>query len=159
MNTAVGRHDLLQGIFPTQGSNPSLLHCGHILYHLSHQGSPRILEWVAISFSRGFSQPRDQIHISCVSCIAGRFFTHWAIGKDLCWKVLYAFSYRKSWKWVSTHKHTYTHIYLSLCYTFTLLIKNCLWEAFVTLLTLFKMNWRLCFLSTKCLPFSYFMYI
>ena len=35
----------------------------------------RILEWVAISSSRGSSQPRDQTHISCVSCIAGRFFT------------------------------------------------------------------------------------
>ena len=29
----------LQGIFPTQGLNPSLLHCRQILYHLSHQGS------------------------------------------------------------------------------------------------------------------------
>ena len=29
----------------------------------------RILEWVAIPFSRGFSQPRDQTYISCVSCI------------------------------------------------------------------------------------------
>ena len=39
----------------------------------------RILEWVAISFSRGSSQPRDQTCISCVFCIAGRFFTCWAI--------------------------------------------------------------------------------
>ena len=31
---------LLQGIFPTQGLNQSLLHCRQILYHLSHQGSP-----------------------------------------------------------------------------------------------------------------------
>ena len=46
-NTAVGSHSLLQGIFPTQGSNPSLPHCGRILYQLSHWGSPRILEWVA----------------------------------------------------------------------------------------------------------------
>ena len=38
----------------------------------------RILEWVAISFSRGSSQPRDQIW---VSCIAGRFFTNWATRK------------------------------------------------------------------------------
>ena len=30
----------LQGIFPTQGSNPSLLHCRWILYPLSYQGSP-----------------------------------------------------------------------------------------------------------------------
>ena len=39
-NTGVGCHALLQGIFPTQGSNPSLPHCRWILYHLSHQGSP-----------------------------------------------------------------------------------------------------------------------
>ena len=46
-NTGMGWHALLQGIFPTRGSNPGLLHCGWILFHLSHQGSPRILEWVA----------------------------------------------------------------------------------------------------------------
>ena len=34
----------------------------------------RILEWVAISFSRGSSQPRNQ---TWVSCTAGRFFTNW----------------------------------------------------------------------------------
>ena len=28
----------------------------------------RILEWVAISFSRGSSRPRDQTHLSCISC-------------------------------------------------------------------------------------------
>ena len=38
--TGVGCHSLLQGIFPTQGSNPDLLHFRQILYHLSHQGSP-----------------------------------------------------------------------------------------------------------------------
>ena len=43
-NTGVGCLALLQGIFPTQGLNPGLLHCRWILYHLSHQGSPRILE-------------------------------------------------------------------------------------------------------------------
>ena len=47
------------GIFPTQGSNPGLPHCRQILYHLSHQGSPRILGWVAYPFSRGSSQPRN----------------------------------------------------------------------------------------------------
>ena len=30
-----------RGIFPTQGSNPGLLHCRQILYQLSHQGSPK----------------------------------------------------------------------------------------------------------------------
>ena len=34
-----GSHSLLQGIFPTWGSNPGLLHCRQILYHLSHQGT------------------------------------------------------------------------------------------------------------------------
>ena len=52
---------LLQGILPTQGSNPGLPHCGQTLYHLSHQESQilcvwdfsqaRILVWVAISLS------------------------------------------------------------------------------------------------------------
>ena len=49
---------LLQGIFPTQGSNPGFPHCRQILYHLSHQGSPRLLGWVAYSFSNDSSQPR-----------------------------------------------------------------------------------------------------
>ena len=52
-NTGVGCHALLQGFFPTQRSNLGLPHCRWILYYLSHQGSPRILEWVAYPFSRG----------------------------------------------------------------------------------------------------------
>ena len=39
-NAGVVRYALPQGIFPIQGSNPGLLHCRQILYHLSHQGSP-----------------------------------------------------------------------------------------------------------------------
>ena len=42
-NTGVSNRSLLQGIFPTPGSNPGLLHCWQILYQLSHQGSPKIL--------------------------------------------------------------------------------------------------------------------
>ena len=38
-NTEAGSHSLLQGIFPTQGSNLGLLHCRLILYQLSHEGS------------------------------------------------------------------------------------------------------------------------
>ena len=72
-NTEVGFHALLQGIVPTQGWNTGLLHCRQILYHLSHQGNPRILEWVAYPFSRGSSQPRNQ---TGVSCIVGGFFTN-----------------------------------------------------------------------------------
>ena len=79
-NTGVGSLSLLQGIFPIQGSNPGLLHCKWILYQLSHKGSPRILEWVAYHFSRGYSQPRNR---TGVSCIAGRFFADWATREDL----------------------------------------------------------------------------
>ena len=39
-NTGVGSHALLQGIFPTQGSNPGLPYCRWILYCLRHQASP-----------------------------------------------------------------------------------------------------------------------
>ena len=88
-NTRAGCYFLLQGIFPTQELNSHLLHCRQIPYQLSYQGSyhslpgspvhgilqARILEWVAIPFSRGFSQPRNWTR---VSWIAGGFFTVWA---------------------------------------------------------------------------------
>ena len=62
-NTRVGSRSLLQGIFPTQGSNPGFSHCRQIVYQLSHRGSPRILEWAAYPFSRGSSQPRSQTRV------------------------------------------------------------------------------------------------
>ena len=74
-NTGLGCHALLQGIFPTQGLNSGLPHCRQILYHLDHQGSPKILEWVAYPFSKGSSWARNQ---TGVSCIAGGFFISWA---------------------------------------------------------------------------------
>ena len=43
-NTGVDCHFLLQGIFPTQGSNQGLLHCRQILYCLSHQEALQILK-------------------------------------------------------------------------------------------------------------------
>ena len=69
---------LLQGIFPTQGSNPGLLRCGQIPYQLSHKGSPRTLEWVAYPFSRGSSWPRKNQ------------------GLLLCKQILYQLSYQGS---------------------------------------------------------------
>ena len=38
----------------------------------------KILEWVSISFSRGFSQPGDQTCVSCIFCIGRRILYHWA---------------------------------------------------------------------------------
>ena len=108
-----------QGIFPTQGLNPDLLHCRWIIYQLSHKGSPRILEWgpvpspgylpdsgikqgssalqedslpaepqgkpkntavIPYPFSSRSSWARNR---TMVSCIAGRFFTNWAIREAL----------------------------------------------------------------------------
>ena len=43
-NTGVSSLSFLQGIFPTQGSNPGFLHCRRILYQLSHKGSLLILK-------------------------------------------------------------------------------------------------------------------
>ena len=44
-NTGVGSRPLLQGIFPTQGSNSGLPRCRWILYQLSHQWSPKRWTW------------------------------------------------------------------------------------------------------------------
>ena len=79
-NIGVASLSVLQGIFPTEGLNPVLLHCKPILYQLSHKRSPRILEWVAYPFFSRSVRPWNQ---NRVSCIAGGFFTNWAIRKAL----------------------------------------------------------------------------
>ena len=103
-NIGVGSLSLLQGTFPTQGSNPGLLHCGQILYQLSHKGSPRILEWVADPFS---SRPSWSRNWTGVSFIAGGFFTNWAIREAL--KTLQITSlinvHGKSVPWIFLHIH------------------------------------------------------
>ena len=53
-NTGVGCHSLLQGIFPTQGSNLGLLHCRQILYSPSHQGISFMYTYISSFF--GFPQ-------------------------------------------------------------------------------------------------------
>ena len=107
-----------QGIFPTQGSNPGLLHCRQILYSLSHQGSPILcMSEVAQSCPTlcdpmDYSPPGSSIHrifqgrvlegvvISFsrgssrprdwtqVSRIAGRHFTVWATREVPCYSQL-----------------------------------------------------------------------
>ena len=106
-NTGVGILSLLQGIFPTQRSNPGLLHCWRILYQLSHKESPRLLEWVAYPFSSGSSLPRNQTR---VSCFAGGFFTNWAVREALINDSLdrYKIKGKKLW--------TYNPMKLFLCF-------------------------------------------
>ena len=74
-NTGVGSLSLLQGIFPTQESNPGLALQADSL-PAEPPGKPKKrLEWVAYPFSSRSSRPRNWTR---VSCIAGRFFTNWA---------------------------------------------------------------------------------
>ena len=61
-----GNHFLLQGIFPTQGSNSGFPHCRQMFYRLSQSGMDSHF------LLQGSSPPRDQTR---VSCIVGRFFT------------------------------------------------------------------------------------
>ena len=68
------------GDLPNPGIEPRSPALQLILYQLSQQGSPRILEWIAYPFSSGSSQPRNQ---GRVSWIAGKFFTNWAIREAL----------------------------------------------------------------------------
>ena len=78
-NIGVGSFSPLQGIFPTQGSNPCLWHHRKILYQLSHKESPRILEWAACPFSCRSSRPRN-----------------WNRGLLHCRRILYQLSYQGS---------------------------------------------------------------
>ena len=55
-NTGVGSLSLLQGIFPTQGSNPGFRHCRWILYQLSHKGSPHNANCTVSTMSKYPSQ-------------------------------------------------------------------------------------------------------
>ena len=97
-NTGVGSLSLLQRIFPTQGSNPGLPRKSSVLKSESEvaQSCPTlcepidyslpgssvhgisqaiVLEWIAISFSRGSSQPRAR---TVVSCFVDGSVTVWA---------------------------------------------------------------------------------
>ena len=57
--------------------------------------SSKILEWVAISYSRGSFPPRDQTWVSCISCTGSRFFTTTPPGKPHLWA--YVFSALSLW--------------------------------------------------------------
>ena len=74
----------------------------------------QILEWVAVPFCRWSSWPRDQTSVSCVSCIAGRFFTAEPLGKP---QMLYSVAKKKKKKnsspalprWKPTHSMQRSH--------------------------------------------------
>ena len=68
----------------------------------------RILEWIAISFSRGSSRPRDR---TLVSLLAGRRFNLWATRE-----ALYVYTYKHLFAKICTQKiHVCIHMHLHMC--------------------------------------------
>ena len=109
-NTGVGCHALLQGFFPTQESNPGLSCCKQILYHLSHQGSPRILEWVVYPFSSRSSRPRNQTGVAC-NC-------RWILYQLSYWGALLYSNFPAALFYIWSYRCVYFNVTLSVCPTF-----------------------------------------
>ena len=101
-NTGVGCHSCLQGIFPTQGLNLGLLHCRQVLYHLSHQGNPRVGESISCLVVSGLLCPTlcDPMDYSPLgSSVHGIFQV-----RILEWVAIFSSmrpSPHRDWKWVS----------------------------------------------------------
>ena len=76
-NTGVGCHFLLQGIFPTQGSNPCLLHCRQTLSPLRHQGSPENEQpWLTAHTSRWKMLLYNKWRLICIKHWVHRIHHH-----------------------------------------------------------------------------------
>ena len=81
-STGVSSLSLLQGILPTQGSNPGLPHCRWILCQLSHKGSPKILSHSVMSDSlqpqglySPWNSPGQNTGVGSLSLLQGIFPT------------------------------------------------------------------------------------
>ena len=82
----------------------TLAHCSPPGSSVYETPQARILEWIAISFSRGSSWLKSW---TLVSCITNRFFTTWAIGKSF---VYLGQAQRYSLFLSLSHTHTHTHL-------------------------------------------------
>ena len=112
----------------------------------------RILEWVAISYSRGPSQPRDWTHASCISCIGRQTLSHrTASGTPVTWMLVCLRLFQRALKrgspgWFPCSVCVLTHSCVScICCCFLLVY------FFITVIVIFSSVWStLCFL-TLCL--------
>ena len=77
----------------------------------------RTLEWVTMPSSRRSSWPRDQTHVSCISCIAGRFFTTEPLGKPI---IYYTWVYLSE-SFIALPSSGGNHCYPSACQCLMLL--------------------------------------
>ena len=67
----------------------------------------RILEWVAVLFSKGSSQPKDRTQVSCITC---RFFTSWAIREA---PYIYIHTHTKKH---NSKRHMHSNVHSSITY-------------------------------------------
>ena len=84
-NTGVGSLSLLQGIFPTQGSNPGLSHCRQILYQLSHKGSPESEEELKSLLMKVKGESENaglKLNIQKMKIMASSSVTSWKIAGE-----------------------------------------------------------------------------
>ena len=121
----------------------------------------RILEWVVISSSSVSAWSRDQIGISCVSCIAGRFFTHWSIWEEnpKFWGVwnpgcFWETRRRLKWKSQQSPEHDIVYMSYSTCSFLGLLLCLCMnGFCYMTILA-----WHGCYLQFILLPFIWIFF-
>ena len=78
-NTLVGCHSFLQGLFPTQGSNPSLLHCRQILYYRSYQRSKSQETWKSRVEKMEMSLSTSAAWHIKQSSVASRMISKWSL--------------------------------------------------------------------------------
>ena len=103
-STGVGCHALLQGIFPTQGLNPGLLHYRRILYHLSYQGSPMFSVALFIK-AKTWKQPKSLLT------------DEWIKKKTTCIYIyihicIYIYIYMYTYICIYLYIYTYMYIYI-----------------------------------------------
>ena len=72
--------------------------CNSMDCSLCSWDSPGSLEWVAMPSSRGPSPQKDRTHVSCVSCIVGKYFTAESPGKTIQWSTTQQKKKKKSIK-------------------------------------------------------------
>ena len=97
-NTGVGSLSLLQGIFPTQGSNPGLLHCTPLLYHLNHRVA--LCDQGLILKKKALLKPIWEFGLLSISC-----------ARLLLWHLTITLYFSLP----HSHTHTHTHTRLIFC--------------------------------------------
>ena len=101
-----GSHFLLQGVFPTQDSNPSLPHCSQILYQLNHQRSSKT--------HREFQRIRYRLlqpHRIYTLFAKGKL-THASSAKKICY--LYNLWHIKTFRWRKENDHHKENLHCKL---------------------------------------------